>query len=49
MGGFQVGECLRISPFLKNNDPRVPLWPQLHYFLRNGELLGHSPMRNVHL
>ena len=40
MGGFEVGECPRISPFLKTNGPR------LHYFLRNGELLGHSPMRN---
>jgi hypothetical protein len=30
MDGFQVGECPRISPFLKNN----------------GELLGHSPIRN---
>ena len=39
MGGFYVGECPRISPFLKNNGPR------LHYFLRNGELLGHSPIR----
>ena len=27
MGGYQVGECPRISPFLKNNGPR------LHYFL----------------
>jgi len=26
MGGFQVGECPRISPFLKTNGPR------LHYF-----------------
>ena len=23
MGGFYVGECPRISPFLKNNGPRL--------------------------
>ena len=43
MGGFYVGECPRISPFLKNNGPgaSVPL------FLRNGELLGHSPIQKM--
>jgi hypothetical protein len=43
MGGFYVGECPRISPFLKtmglgNLGASAPL------FLRNGELLGHSHM-----
>jgi hypothetical protein len=32
MGGFYVGECPRIPPFLKNNGASAPL------FLRNGEL-----------
>jgi hypothetical protein len=41
MGGFYVGECPRIPPFLKNNGASAPL------FLRNGELLGHSPMHKT--
>jgi hypothetical protein len=41
MGGFYVGECPRISPFFKKQWASAPL------FLRNGELLGHSPIRNT--
>jgi hypothetical protein len=36
MGGFYVGECPRISPFLKNNGPPVPSGPwilnSINYF-----------------
>ena len=44
MGGFYVGECSRISPFLKNNG-FGPYGASATLFLRNGELLGHSHIR----
>ena len=46
MSGFQVGECPRISPFLKNNGP-LTLRASAPLFLRNGELLRHSLIRNM--
>jgi len=41
MGGFDVGECPRISPFLRKQWASAPL------FLRNGELFVHSPKLNI--
>jgi hypothetical protein len=53
-----IGECPSNSPFLKNNGALVslhflktmglgPFGASAPLFLRNGELLGHSPIHNA--
>ena len=46
MGGFYIGKCPRIVPFLKtmNLGPLRGLGP---FFSRNGAILGHSPIHKA--
>ena len=44
MDGFSVGECPRISPFLKNNGPR-PLRGLGSIIFKEWRVTGHSPIQ----